>query len=107
MDWFQAIALDASPFLTPSLPFLEVYDKGFPAVDTGEFPDNIVDALAFSPLQEMLHGYIWRLTCDQVFTVGTVQARKFLARYIKRGETALTADSYFGAKLPGLQYATI
>ena len=49
----------------------------------------------------MLHGYIWRLTCDQVSAVGTVQARKFLARFLARGEIALTKDSYFGAKLPG------
>jgi hypothetical protein len=49
----------------------------------------------------MLHGYIWRLTCDQVLAVGTVQARKFLAIYLARGEIALNADAYFGAKLPG------
>ena len=49
----------------------------------------------------MLHGYIWRLTCDQVLAIGTVQARKFFALYLKRGEIALNADSYFGAKLPG------
>jgi hypothetical protein len=99
--WLQAIARDPIPFIIPSTPFLEVYDKGFPAVDTGEFPDFIVDPQAFSPLQEMLHGYIWRLTCDAVLSVGTIQARKFLAKFLEHGESALTADSYFGAKLPG------
>ena len=67
----------------------------------GDFPDQIVDPLTFSPLQEMLHGNIWRLMCDQVLAIGTVQARKFFALYLKRGEIALNADSYFGAKLPG------
>jgi hypothetical protein len=100
-SWFQAIATDPTPFITPSTPFLDVYDIGFPAVDTGDFPDFIVDPQAFSPLQEMLHGYIWRLTCDVVFTVGTVQARKFLATFLERGESALCADSYLGTKLPG------
>jgi hypothetical protein len=78
-----------------------VYDKGFPAVETGDFPDQIVDPLAFSPLQEMLHGYIWRLTCDQVLAIRTVQMRKFSLLYLVRGEMALNADSYFGTKLPG------
>jgi hypothetical protein len=79
--------------MIPSTSLLEVYDK------TSDFPDQIVEPLAFSPLQEMLHSYIWRLMCDQVLSVGTVQARKFLALYIERGEIALNADSYFGAKL--------
>jgi hypothetical protein len=101
-SWLQAIALDPTPFILPSAPFLEVYDKGFPAVDTaGDYPDFIVDPQAFSPLQEMLHGYIWRLTCDAVLAVGTIHARKFLETFLDRGETALTADSYFGVKLPG------
>jgi hypothetical protein len=82
-SWFQAIGHDPIPFMIPSTYFLEVYDKGFPAVETGDFPDQIVDPLAFSPLQEMLHGYIWRLACDQVLSIGTVQARKFLALYIE------------------------
>jgi hypothetical protein len=55
-------SLEPSPFITPSTYFLQAYDKGFPAVKTGEFPNLIMDPQAFSPLQEMLHGYIWRLT---------------------------------------------
>jgi hypothetical protein len=82
-SWFQAIAHDPIPFMIPNTSFLKVYDKGFPAAKTGDFPDQIVDPLAFSPLQEMLHGYIWRLTCNQVLSIGTVQARKFLALYIE------------------------
>jgi hypothetical protein len=39
--------------------------------------------------------------CDQVLAIGTVQARTFFALYLARGEMALNADSYFGAKLPG------
>jgi hypothetical protein len=99
--WLAAIATNPIPFVIPCVSFLDVYDKGFPAVETGEFPDLIVDHQAFSPLQEMLHGYIWRLTSDAVLAVGTVQARKFMATYIAVGETAITADSYFGVKLPG------
>lgn len=81
-SWLQAIALDPTPFIIPSTPFLDVYDKGFPAVNTGNFPDFIVDPQAFSPLQEMLHGYIWRLTCDAVLAVGTIQAHKFLDTFL-------------------------
>jgi hypothetical protein len=99
--WLQAIARDPTPFLIPSTPFLEVYNKGFPAVHTGEFPNFIVDPQAFSPLQEMLHGYIWRLTCDMVLAVGTIQACKFLEKFLEPRESALTQDSYLGAKLPG------
>jgi hypothetical protein len=78
----------------PSTPFLDVYGKGFPAVNTGEFPDLIVDPQAFSPLQEMLHGYTWGLTCDLVLAVRTIQACKFLDKFLARGELALTVDSY-------------
>jgi hypothetical protein len=53
--WLQAIALDPAPLFIPCTAFLQVYDKGFPAIETEEFPDLIVDPHAFSPLQEMLH----------------------------------------------------
>jgi hypothetical protein len=56
--WFAAIATNPIPFVIPCVSFLEVHDKGFPAVETGEFPDLIVDHQAFPLLQEMLHGYI-------------------------------------------------
>jgi hypothetical protein len=36
-----------------------------------------------------------------VLAVGTIQARKFMTTYLERGETAITAASYFGVKLPG------
>jgi hypothetical protein len=100
ISWFQAIAQDPPPFIIPSTIFLEVNNKAFPAVETGDFPDQIVDPLAFSPLQEMLHGYIWRLTCDHILAI-EMQVQKFSALYLARGEMALNADSYFGAKLPG------
>ncbi len=81
-SWLQPIAHDPIPFMIPSISFLEVYNRGFPAVDTREFPDQIVDPQAFSPLQEMLHGYIWRLTCDQVLVIGTLPAGTSLAIYL-------------------------
>jgi hypothetical protein len=49
----------------------------------------------------MLHGYIWHLTSDAVLAIGTVQARKFVLTYLAVGEIAITANSYFGIKLPG------
>jgi hypothetical protein len=49
----------------------------------------------------MLHGYIWRLTSNPVLAVGMVQAQNFMTTYLAMGETAITADSYFGVKLPG------
>jgi hypothetical protein len=85
MSWFQAVAQESTPFMIPSTSFLEVYDKGFPALETGESPGIIFDPLAFSPIQEMLHGYIWHLTCNQVSAIGTMQACKFLDCYLTRG----------------------
>ena len=99
--WFSALQLDPIPFTTPSVPFLMLYDKGFPAVETGESPDLIVDVQAFSPLQEMMHGYLWRLTCDGVLATGTPDARRLFAVFLARGETAITPASYFGANIPG------
>jgi hypothetical protein len=82
--WSQAIAaLDPTPFIIPRTPFLDMYDKGFPAIKIGEFPDLIVNPQAFSPLQDMLHGYIWHLTCDAVLAVGAIQAQKFLAKFVE------------------------
>jgi hypothetical protein len=78
-----------------------LYDKGFPAIKTGESPDLIVDVQAFSPLQEMMHGYLWRLTCDGVIATGTPGARRLLAVFLARGETAITPASNFGANIPG------
>jgi hypothetical protein len=77
MSWFQATAHDPIPVMIPSTSFLEVNDKGFPAPEMGYFPDQIVDPLAFAPLQAMLYCYIRRrLTCNQVLAIGTVQERQ-------------------------------
>jgi hypothetical protein len=92
--------LDPIPSIIPCTSLLEVYNKGFPAIKKkGDFPDLIVDPQAFYLLQDMLHGYIWRPTCDVVLAVDTVQACKFLATFLEQSETAIKVDSYFSTKL--------
>jgi hypothetical protein len=46
-SWFQAISHDPIPFMIPNTSFLKVYDKGFPAAKTGDFPDQIVRSTGF------------------------------------------------------------
>ena len=57
----------------------------------------------------LIFGHSWHgrckppssLLCDQVLAIGTLPARTSLAIYLARGETAINADSYFGAQIPG------
>jgi hypothetical protein len=99
--WFAAIAADWSLFVIPSCPFLPTYDVAFPALDTGEYPETILDYEGFSPLLDMLYGHIWRLWCDRLLTTDTKLNRQYLNTYLTLGETAITADTYLGMAIPG------
>jgi hypothetical protein len=64
-------------------------------------PEALIDCCAFLPLQEMAHGFIWRLTCDSILAIGTVEAQKYLQTFLSRGKTAIMVSLYFGDNIPG------
>jgi hypothetical protein len=99
--WFTAVALDHQPFLVTGWLFFPLYDKHFPDIISGEWPTSAPDPEAFSPILEMLNGFIWRLWCDRMLTTATPMNRKFLNSYLLIGESAITPTTYFGAAIPG------
>jgi hypothetical protein len=98
--WFAAVALDHKPFLIPGRPFLSFYDKHFRDIRTGTWPPTILDQQGFSPLSDMLHGFVWRLWCDRTLTTGSPMDRKYLLKYLQFGITAITPTTYLGAAIP-------
>jgi hypothetical protein len=99
--WLEAVQLDPLLFVSPYIPFLEVHDSGYPDIETGVAPEALVNSKAFSPLHKMVHGFLWRLTCDSMLATGTIEAQKHLQTFLSRGETAITASSYFVDHIPG------
>ncbi len=49
----------------------------------------------------MLHGHVWRLWCDRIFTTDTKINRGHLETYLSIGESAITANTYLGVAIPG------
>jgi hypothetical protein len=84
-----------------STPFLPLYDKHFPVIDTGNWPDTVQDTDGFSPLMDMLNGHVWRLWCDRILTTKSKMNRQYLETYLSLGASAITADTYLGADIPG------
>jgi hypothetical protein len=99
--WFEAVAIEWTSFVILACPFLTLYDEGYPAIDTGEYPDTVLDQEGFSPLLDMLSGHIWRLWCERVLTTDTRLNRQHMHTYLSLGETAITADTYLGMAIPG------
>jgi hypothetical protein len=99
--WFHAVASHPALFQTPSVAFTEIHNEGFPGLDTGDIPSSLSDQRAFSPMLELLNGFVWRLTCDAVLTTGSQEAQGALQVYLLRGATAITESSYHGAPIPG------
>jgi hypothetical protein len=83
--WFDAIPQNVLSFLILSTPFLPLYDKHFPAIDTRIWPETVQDADGFSPLMDMLNGHVWRLWCDRILTTSTAMNCQFLAKYLTQG----------------------
>jgi hypothetical protein len=98
--WFTTVALDHVPFLIQGKPFLSFYDKHFRDIRTGTWPPTILDQQGFSPLADMLHGFVWRLWCDRVLTTGSSMDRTYLHHYLQLGTTAITSATYLGAAIP-------
>ena len=67
-DWFTNVEINAAGFSIPSCPFLLFYDKYFPGIDNGEWPSAIIDREGFSPLLDMMNGYLWRVWCCLLYT---------------------------------------
>jgi hypothetical protein len=99
--WLKAVHAEPTRFTSPSFQFVDIQPEGFPTFDTGDYPDAITDARAFSPLVEMVSGFLWRLICDSVLSTGSPEARRVFSTFLARGETAITPASYFGAAIPG------
>jgi hypothetical protein len=81
-SWFVAVQLSPVSFISPSFPFMDIHPAGFPTLNTGDYPGSVVDPRAFSPLVEMLNGFIWRLTCDSVLATGSPEARKAFQTFL-------------------------
>jgi hypothetical protein len=73
--WLEAVQRDPLPFISPCIPFLEVHDAGYPDIETGVTPEALVDCNAFSPLHEMVHSFLWRLTCNSILATGSIEAQ--------------------------------
>jgi hypothetical protein len=81
--WFASIARDPTPYVIQGCVFLAFYDSHFRCIPTGDYPASLLDKQAFSPLADMLNGFLWRLWCA----------------YLLAGEQAITASSYLGANI--------
>jgi hypothetical protein len=62
--WLVGVQVNPEHFMTPCVPFVEIHDIGFTGLDTGDIPPGISNLRAFSPLLEMMNGFVWCLTCD-------------------------------------------
>jgi hypothetical protein len=60
-SWFNAVASDPQLFQILGRQFLPLYDAHFPDLALGTWPDSAPDPEAFSPVLEMLNGFVWRL----------------------------------------------
>jgi hypothetical protein len=82
-------------------PFLDFYDKKYPAIDNGEWPSLIVDREGFSPLLDMMNGHLWWLWCDRMLTTEFKLNCQYLNTYLTIGEKVCLADTYLGVVIPG------
>jgi hypothetical protein len=85
--WLNDVKDNPRNFSAPSVSFTEVYDAGFPGLDSTTIPPSITDLRAFSPMMEMVLGFVWHLTCDGVLTTESQEAQTALAEYLACGET--------------------
>jgi hypothetical protein len=92
MPWLAAVQANPDGFASPR----------FPALATGMYLNSVLDTpRAFSPLVEMLNGFLWRLTCNSVLSMGSVEARHIMLTFLTHGKFTITTASYFGAIIPG------
>jgi hypothetical protein len=99
--WFKAVGKFQARFSIQSCPFLSFYDLNYPAIDNGSWPDVVTDTEGFSPLLDMLNGYLWRLWCDRMLTTASKVNRKHLVTYLDIGDTVVKTGTYLGVDYPG------
>jgi hypothetical protein len=99
-DWFTNVEINAAGFSIPSCPFLLFYDKYYPGIDNGEWPSAITDREGFSPLLDMMNGYLWRIWCDRMLTTATPVNRQYLNTYLQIGDKVPKGMTYLGAEIP-------
>jgi hypothetical protein len=99
--WFVAVAQDPANFTIPSCSFLSFYDTSYPAIDTGDWPETVLDAEGFSPLLDMMNGYLWRIWCDRMLTTASKMNCQYLNTYLLIGDAVTKQDTYLGANIPG------
>jgi hypothetical protein len=56
--WFNTVASDPQLFQISGRQFLPLYDAHFPDLASGTWPDSAPDPEAFSPVLEMLNGFV-------------------------------------------------
>ena len=76
------------------------YDKYYPGIDNGEWPSAIIDREGFSPLLDMMNGYLWRIWCDRMLTTATPVNRQYLNTYLQIGDKVPKSMTYLGAEIP-------
>jgi hypothetical protein len=99
--WFTTVATDPQLFQISGLHFLPLYDAHFPDIVSGTWLNSAPDPEAFSPVLDMLNGFVWRLWCNRILTSATVMNRTFLKNYLSIGQSAVTTTTYLGAAIPG------
>jgi hypothetical protein len=99
-DWFTNVEINVAGFSIPSCPFLQFYDKYYPGIDNGEWPSAIIDREGFSPLLDMMNGYLWRVWCDRMLTTATPVNRQYLNTYLQIGDKVPKSMTYLGAEIP-------
>ena len=85
-QWFTIVEIEAARFSIPSCPFLMFYDKYYPGIDNGEWPSAIIDQEGFSPLLDMMNGYLLRIWCDRMLTMATPVNHQYLNTYLMIGD---------------------
>ena len=100
-SWFTIVEIEAARFSIPSCPFLLFYDDHYPGIDNGEWPTTVIDWEGFSPLLEMMNGYLWRIWCDRMLTTESPVNRRYLNIYLQIGDGVNKCHTYLGADIPG------
>jgi hypothetical protein len=73
--WLNKVKDNPRNFATACVSFTEIHGAGFPGfLDSTTIPPSFIDLRAFSPMMEMAHGFVWRLTCNDVLTTGSQEA---------------------------------
>jgi hypothetical protein len=100
-SWFTIVEIDALRFSIPSSPFILFYDDNYPGIDNGEWPATVIDREGFSPLLDMMNGYLWRIWCDRMLTTESPVNRRYMNIYLKIGDSIDKRNTYLGADIPG------